>query len=107
MHNVHRGEVTIEFSSQSLTLRPTFQALCEIESILGKSIVKALIDFEQEQLRLVSIIAIIKAGVKAYDGTILIDEQVGVLIQEKGLMNILSYMVLFLSRAIGLEKDSV
>ena len=81
--------------------------LCRIEVILGKSIVKALIDFEQEQLRLVSIIAIIKAGVKAYDGTILIDEQVAGLIQEKGLMNILSYMVLFLSRAIGLEKDSV
>ncbi len=38
MHNINRGEFTIKFLSQNLTLRPSFQALCEIESILGKSI---------------------------------------------------------------------
>lgn len=107
MHNVHRGEITIKFTKQSLTLRPTFQALCEIESVLGQSLIKTILEFEQEQLRLVAIMTIIKAGVKAYDGTILTDEQVSVLIQEKGLFNIMSDIIKFLSNAIGLEKENI
>lgn len=105
MHNVNRGEFTIKFLSQTLTLRPSFQALCEIESILGKSIIKALIDFEQEQLQLVTIAGVIKAGAKAYDGTILTDDQLGQLIEEKGLLNILPDIAKFLSIAIGLDRE--
>ena len=107
MHNIHRGEITIKFSSQSLTLRPTFQALCEIESVLGQSLIKTILEFEQEQLRLVAIMAIIKAGVKAYDGTILTDEQGSMLIQEKGLLNVMPDVIKFLLTAIGLEKENV
>ena len=107
MYNTHRGEVTIKFLSQNLTLRPSFQALCEIESILGKSIIKGLIDFEQNPLELVTIMAVLKAGVKAYDGTVLTDDQLGLLIQERGLINILPEVVKFLSTAIGLDKEQI
>lgn len=38
LHNPDRGEVTIELGGRSWVLRPTYQAIAEIEAATGKSI---------------------------------------------------------------------
>jgi hypothetical protein len=103
MHNKNRGEVSIEFPSTTITLRPTFQALCEIEAAAGKSIINMLSNFAIQQLRISEIIVIIKAGKKAYDNTLLNNDQITELIESKGIINILPDIVKFLRNGLGIE----
>ncbi|MFV9875398.1 MAG: hypothetical protein AB8U25_03210 [Rickettsiales endosymbiont of Dermacentor nuttalli] len=39
MFDQYRGEVSIELAGKIYNLRPTFQALCEIENEIGKSLI--------------------------------------------------------------------
>lgn len=99
MANSYRSEISIG----GITLRPTFQALAEIEAASAKSIIELLINFPDKQLTISEIMAIIRSGHKAYNGTILDDKQIELLIQERGLVNILPEIAKFLHGAVGLD----
>jgi hypothetical protein len=65
MSNIERAEIDIIIGGKSYVMRPSFNALCEIEQSVGKSIITLLISFDQRGILLKEIIYIIKAGLKA------------------------------------------
>jgi hypothetical protein len=50
MANRERGEVSVEVEGKAYTLRPTFDAICELETRSGKGIEDLLADIESGRL---------------------------------------------------------
>jgi len=104
MNNINRGEVNLVFTTQILTLRPSFQALYEIEFSCSKSILNMLLNFPQDQLKINEIIEIIRFGAKAYDGETLSTQKIEQLLNEKPIIEILPTLLKFLKNAIGIKE---
>lgn len=100
MKNKFRGEVALNFANKTIIIRPSFAALMEIESHLGKSILQMLLDFPEQKLKLAEIMAIIKAGSKAY-GNELSDEALEAMLEGTGVVSIMPALVEFLRVGIG------
>lgn len=64
MANQYRGEINIILSGKTYNLRPTFQALCEIENEIGKSLVVLLSKLDEQGILIQEQISIIKIGLK-------------------------------------------
>jgi hypothetical protein len=65
MANEYKAEVDIIIKGKNYVMRPTFNALCEIEKSLGKSIITLLIKFDERGIMLKELLFIIRAGLKA------------------------------------------
>ena len=90
MANRQRGEVKIILDDKTYVMRPTFEALCEIEDALDTSIPDLILMFRDGNIRLKNIAAIVWGGIWGYDKkNALSMEEVGELITKTGMMNIL------------------
>lgn len=114
MANKQRGEVTINLDDTNYTLRPSFEALCEIEDRLDTSIPALISQFQQGNVRIKSLAIVVWAGVWAIQKdkapTI---PQFGEMINRKGLLNVMkddkggpSPIATFLSKGILGEKQA-
>lgn len=87
MANKQRGEVTIVLSGREYTLRPTFDALCQIEDMLHKTILEVVSDLQDQKISVRALAVIAHAGIRAVEGdkapTI---SQLGEAIVSEGLM---------------------
>lgn len=90
MANRHRGEVTIKLDGKNYTLRPTFEALCELEDRLDDSVIRILASMQGGRIRLNALTHIIWAGMWGYDKDKAPSiEEVGQLVMDTGLLAIL------------------
>jgi len=92
MANRQRGEVTITLDGKEYVMRPTFEALCEIEDKLDAAIPDLIMLFKDGNIRLKHVAAIVWGGLWGYDkNQAPTFSQVGELISKTGLINILGY----------------
>jgi hypothetical protein len=115
MANKQRGEVTITLMGKTYVLRPTFEAMCEIEDRLDTAMPDLLIRFQNGDVRYKHIATIIWAGMWAYDKDSAPSyEEVGEMIRSHGLTKVLTMgrdnpteenpIVAFMSRGILGDK---
>lgn len=66
MANKHRGEIDVEICGEKYTLRPSFEAMVEIEDRLGQSIFMALQRAQQADVPAKTVAVCVLAGANAY-----------------------------------------
>lgn len=65
MSNPYRNEVEVDLNGTKYTLRPTFEALAEIEKKLDQSMWEILEDVSKGKVRIEHIAFILEMGIKA------------------------------------------
>jgi hypothetical protein len=65
MANLERGEVSIVLDGEARVMRPTFQALCEIEAGTGQKFVPLAASFSQGRIGVTDLAVIVASGLKA------------------------------------------
>ena len=105
--NEIRGEVDLELEGQRFVLRPSFEAILEVETRTGKGLMElaSLAYDSQLSLRLAAMMVtqFIKAWAKAEGDQLaqgIKEERIGELIHEKGLMAVVPRLALLLARAV-------
>jgi hypothetical protein len=107
--NPHRGEVSITLDGASYVLRPSFEAIVEIEERLGLSIVAIVRKTaETSDIRMTEIGAIVAAGIRAHgreaDDPLMAavtNDRIGRLCWQEGLMSVLPVVQQFLLMAVN------
>jgi hydroxypyruvate isomerase len=105
MANPHRGELDIVLAGRNHTLRPSFQALSEMENALGQSLVWLLAGVPDQGLRLEAMVIIIAAATKAA-GQALSPDDIRLALENTDISHTLRCLVTFLERGLGLEARS-
>jgi hypothetical protein len=119
MANQQRGEVTIKLGDNKYTLRPTFEAMCEIEDRLDKPMLELVIDFQKGNMRFKSAAVIIWAGIHGHLLNRFTDkekptvQEIGESIRKDGMTNILTQglvdgvnpLINFITRAVMGDED--
>ncbi|MCH9753532.1 MAG: gene transfer agent family protein [Alphaproteobacteria bacterium] len=106
MANKNRGEVSVKLAGIRYIMRPTFQAICSIESEVGKSILDILINLPKEQIKISEIELIVKYGILACDKNPDINQNdIGDLIYKEGVVNILPNIIEFLELSMGINHE--
>ena len=100
MHNDLRGEISIELAAREYNLRPSFEALCEIENACGTSIINLLMKFDQRGIFLKEVVSIIKAGLKA--GGHKTPKNLVNILHKQGFVEILPMVCQFLKKGLNL-----
>jgi hypothetical protein len=65
MANEHRGELDVELAGRKVTLRMTFESICEIEETSGKTGIEILQDLSKQKIGVKTMAAILWAGLRA------------------------------------------
>ncbi len=107
--NRHRGEVEIELAPveghrKTFVMRPTWQALSEIEERTGKGLQALAQTFLRNDFAFRDVTAVITAGLKAA-GEPASQDTVGELIFKTGLLNAATPAGEFLWNALGTGRD--
>lgn len=90
MANKLRGEVTLKLGGNDYTLRPTFNALCEMEDVCKAPILRIMEEMQSGTIRLSVLANIVWAGMRGYDSAeALTTEEVGEMIVSDGLLNVM------------------
>ncbi len=116
MANKLRGEVEISLGGEAWTLRPTFEALSNIESKLNKSIPEIVREQRQGDIRLSTIAVVVWEGLigandgrpplsKTRSGKTLRYEEVGEMIVSDGLVKFIQQEGLLMFLMYGLAGD--
>lgn len=101
MANKQRGEVEIRLGGETLVLRPTFHALCEIESKAGAGLITIAKKLRNSEAGLKEITAIIWAGMKGADINKYSFEQAGEEVVREGLTVLMPIAAEFLAAALS------
>lgn len=101
MTNPHRGEVKIHLAGRDFIMRPTFQALAEIEHLAGAGIVEIANRLIAKQYGVRDAAAIITPAIKAAGEVGANYERVGEMVVETGLTNIAPSLLQFVVNAIS------
>ena len=106
MPNKMRGEVTVELFGKTMTMRPTFQSMAEIEGRLGIGCLPLMRMIANEEFGLIHIVVVLTAGLKAM-GFPVTEKKVGKAVLEEGFVNYAKPVADFLAIALGahLERD--
>lgn len=100
MANEQRGEIELKLGDETYTLRPTFEALCVIESRLGAGILEIAERMAERRIGLgdttIVIFEIAKAG-----GHKVKEAEIGEGILETGLFSAISPILQLLGRALA------
>ncbi|AIL64503.1 hypothetical protein NOVO_00465 [Rickettsiales bacterium Ac37b] len=99
MPNQYRGEINIELAGKTYNLRPTFQALCEIENEIGKSLILLLSKLDEQGILIQEQIAIIKIGIKHAENNNL-PENLEELIKQKDIASLFKIICKFLEAGL-------
>jgi hypothetical protein len=97
--NPQRGEVEIELGGRRFVMRPTFQAIAEMEKQTGRGVIELLQSLSDGGLKVSELAAIITAGLKAAGEPARYDK-VGALLLEGGLEGIVPPVGEFLIGAL-------
>jgi hypothetical protein len=98
--NKHRGEVEITLDGKSFTLRPTFQAMVEIEAVLGKGLLGLVRRISEMEFGYTEAQAVITAGLRAA-GEKATPEKVGEMVFRTGLAELAGPIGSFLTAALS------
>lgn len=102
MANPHRGEVEIDLAGMTLTLRPTYEAIIEIEERTGRPLVGILRALVAGDLRHRDLAIIIHAGARAFDAKAPALGAIGAALVREGLSPALMTSITdFLAAALG------
>jgi hypothetical protein len=102
--NQHRGEVSVTLRGKTYTMRPTFQALAEMERQTGIGTIDLANRFIQKRYGIFEMAAVITAGLKGA-GEPAVIEKVGNMVFEAGAVNLAAPCIEFLTNALtGGEK---
>lgn len=102
MHNPWRGEIELELQGRQFVLRPSFQAISQLEQTLGCGILCLVRRMQSGDVRLGDIVAIIEAGICGSGGSI-DREWLGETVLRHGLTKVMPDIVRFLQAALGVE----
>ena len=111
--NPYRGEISVTLEGVAYTLRPSFEAIVEIEQKLGTSIV-AVVNraFKQEDVRVTDMGVIVAAGIRAHGREVedkslanVSDQKIAQLCWAEGLTAIIPPVAEFLLLAINGGKS--
>lgn len=97
--NPHRGEVEIELDGKRFVMRPTFQAIAEIEQQTGTGLIALLHRMTDGGLRVSDLAVIVAAGLRAA-GEPASRDKVGSLLLQDGLEKTLAPASQFLMNAV-------
>ena len=97
--NPQRGEVEIELGGRRFVMRPSFQAIAEMEKQTGRGLIELLQSLSDGGLKVSELAAIITAGLKAAGEPARYDK-VGALLLEGGLEGIVPPVGEFLVGAL-------
>lgn len=97
--NRERGEVAITLGGVEYCLRPTFQALAEIESRAGVGLMKLANRFGTADFGIKDLIAVLEPAIEA--GGVKPPADLGALIAEAGIANVVGPIGDFLAHALG------
>jgi len=90
MANKERGETNIILDGKSYVLRPTFEALCEMEDRSGLSVLKMLASMEGGNITMRQMALVIWSGIRGYSpDTELTINDVGNLVMKTGFLGIM------------------
>ncbi len=103
--NKARGEITLSLGGRDWVLRPTFQALCEIESALGEGLIALVRRLAQGSVGVRDVAVIVHAGIKAADKKPPSYDTVGEMVIEAGIVGLLGPLGEFLGAAFS-DPDS-
>lgn len=103
MANPHRGEVEVTLDGKSWTLRPTFEALCEIEDSTGVGIAVMLRRFGEGSFGVRDVAAILAAGIAATGKPAPGIERIGEIVVEQGIASFVAPIGVFLAGAVGID----
>lgn len=97
--NQHRGDVSLKLGETEYTLRPTFEALSEIERLTGMGLIPLVMKFRTLDFTLAQLKAIISEGIKASGAKV--PGELGALILEETPTVLAPQLAVFLSNAIS------
>ncbi len=116
MANTERGEITVILSDKEYILRPTFEALCDLEDRTKKPITQIMQQLFQGELSIKVLAIIVWAGIRGSmgDKSPTLDE-VGNMMVEDGIFKVINQgggngatetnaIALFISKAIGADE---
>ena len=101
MANPHRGEVEITLAGKTYTMRPTFEALCEIEDRTGVGLAVQLRRFAEGTFGVRDVAAILSAGIRASDKAAPGIDEIGQIIVEEGIAPFAEAIGVFLAGTVG------
>ena len=103
MHNPERGEVTVRLGGEDHVLRPTFQALCEIEAATGEKLVPLVQAFAAGRYGARDLAIVVTAGLRGAGERDAKVETVGAMLAGQGFADqgTLQAVVTFLSNALS------
>lgn len=106
MANKTRGEVNVSLAGREWAMRPTFQALCEIEGMTGKTLRHLGLNFVQKEVRARDVTAILCAGLKAGHGDKAPDfNEIGEAIMDQGMKSVEQPVVDFLAAVMSFYSE--
>jgi hypothetical protein len=100
MHNNLRSEVSMEIGGKVYSLRPTFQALCEIETSCNMSVITLLMKFDQRGIFLKELVAIVRSGLRGAGHRV--PKNLVEILHKKGFTEILPMICNFLKQGLNL-----
>lgn len=100
--NPHRGEVAVTIGDREVVLRPTFEAMAEIETVLGQGLVPLTRRFAQSDYGARDVAAVLLAGANAVlrPGEKLKPEDVRKAVADAGLFAFVGPIVAFLTNCL-------
>ncbi len=101
MANRHRGEVEVALGGARYTLRPTFEALCEIEERTGLGLVELARRFWEGRFGVGELAVVLWAGIRAAHGAAPDYERIGRWVVEQGVQDLAGPVARFLAGVIG------
>ena len=104
--NKARGEITLTLGGRDWVLRPTFQALCEIESELGDGLIALVRRLAQGSVGVRDVAVIVHAGIKAVEKKPPSYDKVGQMVIEAGIVGLLGPLGEFLGAAFSDSEDA-
>jgi hypothetical protein len=106
--NPHRGEVAVRIGARDLVLRPTFEAMAEIEATLGQGLVPLTRRVVQRDFGARDVAAVLLAGANAAlrPGERLKPEDVQKAVADAGVLGFVGPIVAFLANCLtgGAER---
>lgn len=104
MANAARGEAAFVAGERTYVLRPTFEALCEIENRLDAGIVEIAERIVARKYGVREVSAILHAGAQAVDARVS-ELEIGAAIAERGLRPATEAALALLAHAFGGEEE--
>ncbi len=106
MANTKRGDVDIEIGGVTYTMRPSFEAICEIEHLTGLKILPLASDLSSGNIGMESVAQIIYAGIGGYDKKSRPSfKEIGNEVKAAGLIKMAGIVTNFIVSAIGGDDE--